>query len=63
MKERRQCACRVVIEADPVPEAIEHAVQVHQKQPEHVVYQVLTQLRGDYVAPQKMAGMVERRMA
>jgi hypothetical protein len=39
-----------MIEADPEPEAIEHAVQVHQRQPEHVAYAALEQLAGNYVA-------------
>lgn len=35
MKEKRWCACRVLLEADPDPKSIEHAVRVHQRQPEH----------------------------
>lgn len=34
-KERRLCACRLTIEAEPDPRSIEHAVSVHQRQPEH----------------------------
>lgn len=52
MTERRTCACRVVIETEPDPVSIEHAVQVHQRQPEHIEHVALEQLRGNYVARQ-----------
>lgn len=35
VKERRVCACRSYIEADPHPASIEHAVRTHVAQPEH----------------------------
>jgi hypothetical protein len=54
-KLRRPCACRVLIESDPDPESVEHAVRVHQAEPEHIRYAVLEQLKGEYVAPQDVA--------
>lgn len=32
---RRRCACSAVIEAEPDEQSVEHAVRVHQAEPEH----------------------------
>lgn len=34
-KERRPCACRGYLEADPHPAFIEYAVRSHQREPQH----------------------------
>lgn len=38
MTEKRQCACRKWIEAEPDSVSVFHAVRVHQETPEHRSY-------------------------
>lgn len=52
-RERRPCACRSMVEADPGN--VEQAVIDHQRLPEHREWATLEQLRGNFVAPQPMA--------
>ena len=54
MTERRRCACRLLIDSEPDAQAIEAAVQAHQKQPEHRDFAALEQLAGRYVARQSV---------
>ena len=43
-KVRRRCACRGVIEAEQDLDSIEHAVRVHQAQPDHRAYVTAVEL-------------------
>lgn len=62
-KVRELCACGTWIESEPDEQSIEHAVQVHQRQPEHRDYVALEQLAGRFVARQPIQTTNYRRLA
>lgn len=52
----RPCACRGVVEADPAdPVDVERAVQGHQSSVVHQQWAAAAQLRGELVAPLRVA--------
>lgn len=54
-RERRPCACRGAIEADPAdPRDVEAAVREHQTELQHRAFVEGEQLAGRYVAPEEI---------
>lgn len=55
-RERRPCACRGSLEADPKdPVDVERAVRSHQREPIHAHWRAREQLAGNLVAPERVA--------
>lgn len=51
-RERRPCACRGSLEADPSdPVDVERAVQAHQQELQHAAWRAREQLAGNLVTP------------
>lgn len=52
-RERRPCACRGSLEADPAdPVDVERAVRSHQRELQHVAWRAREQMAGNLVAPE-----------
>jgi len=54
-RERRPCACRGSLEADPaIPADVEAAVRSHQRELLHIAWRAREQMAGNLVAAQRV---------